>query len=120
MEKCPKCKSTEVSGRVDPFWTALNEDGTPATRLGDSVEGDTEVGSARLCRACGHEYEEGDEVAEPSPLPQLKKLASQTALISTEFSRLGLRFLEIGALYLERIVELEIENQSKKHKKHDK
>ena len=57
---CPKCGSTNVCGLVMAFWAAIEEDGSPKTRLMHLVESDTEIGTERMCSDCNHEWDEGD------------------------------------------------------------
>ncbi len=54
MEKCLKCGSKDVSGRVSSFWASINMDGDPVPRLMDSVESDAEITDDRMCNTCGH------------------------------------------------------------------
>lgn len=110
MEKCLKCGSKDVSGRVSSFWVRIDEDGDPVTRLTECVESDAEITCDRMCNTCGHCYDEsGDASAMTDSLPEI---AAMVAGITTSFSRLNLRFLEATSLYLERIIQLELEDQT--------
>jgi hypothetical protein len=79
------------------------------------VESEAEVTADRMCNACGYLYDESGRTS--AVTESLPELAAMVAGITTSFSRLNLRLLEAASLYLERIIQLELEDQSQKHGK---
>lgn len=55
-ECCPKCGSHNISGLMAAFWVSLNRDGEMSGQWRDYEES-TEIGPERLCKDCGHEFD---------------------------------------------------------------
>lgn len=57
QEKCPECRSTQISGIVPGFWIDLSEGVPNSVEIGENARSCTELGEERMCRACDHEWE---------------------------------------------------------------
>jgi hypothetical protein len=55
-KRCPKCGSGNVSGLVAAFWVSMDD-------VHDDIKWTTEseIGPERLCRACEHSWNDGEE-----------------------------------------------------------
>lgn len=54
---CPECGSPSILGLMASFWVPLNPDGSMKGQFHD-YESATELGDARSCVDCGHEFTE--------------------------------------------------------------